>query len=118
MGRRVPGGQEVGVDLLLAGSDAFGYLADQMAAAHQRWSVAGEAPAVLEWVQRMAEFAGWWAGRLEGEADHLVGFGSGMVSPVDSTGQVGPPPGAAGPTQGSGGSSRSACGRQRRPRRG
>jgi hypothetical protein len=118
MGRRVPVGQEVGVDLLLAGSDAFGHLADQLATAHQRWSVAGQAPAVLEWAQRMAEYAGWWAGRLEGEADHLVGFGGEMGSPVNSTGQVDPRPGAAGPMRGSRGSSGSPCGRRRRPRPG
>jgi hypothetical protein len=118
MRRRVPVGQEVGVDLLLAGGDAFGHLADQLAVAYQRWSVAGEAPAVLEWAQRMAEFAGWWAGRLEGEADHLVGFGGETGSPVNSTGQVSPRPGAAWPLQGRGGSSGSACDRPRRPRRG
>lgn len=118
MRRRVPIGQEVGVDLLLAGSDAFGHLADQLAAAHERWSVTGEAPAVLEWAQRLAEFAGWWAGRLEGEADQLVGFGGEMGSPVNSTGQFSPRPGAAGLVQESSGSSGGACGRRHRPRRG
>lgn len=87
MGRRVPVGQEVGVDLLLASSDAFGHLADEMAAAHERWYEAGEGRAVLEWAQRMAEFAGWWCGRLEGEADHLVGFGHVAGSAVNPSGE-------------------------------
>jgi hypothetical protein len=114
MRRRVPGGQEVGVDLLLAGSDAFGVLADQLAAAHQRWCLAGEAPVVLEWAQRMAEFAGWWAGRLEGEADHLVGFGGESGRTVNSAGQVSPRRRAVRPMR-SGESTGNAC---RRPRPG
>jgi len=74
--RRTPTGQEVGVDLLLAGSDAFWYLADQLAAEYARRHDAGEPPEHLEWVRRLAEVAGWWCGRLEAEADHVAGFDS------------------------------------------
>jgi hypothetical protein len=73
--RRAPIGREVGVDLLLTGSDAFGHLADELAAEYARRHDAGDRPEVLEWTRRMAEFAGWWCGRLEAEADHVVGFG-------------------------------------------
>lgn len=107
MGRRVPVGQEVGVDLLLAGSDAFGHVADQMAATYQRWYEAGEGPAAVEWAQRMAEFAGWWCGRLEAEADHLVGFGGAGDSSVNPSG------GPAGPPQGSRRNPGGACRRRR-----
>lgn len=75
MKRRVPVGEEVGVDLLLAGSDAFGHLADELAAAHEQWRVNGAEQPTLDWLRQMAELAGWWCGRLEAEADHAGGFG-------------------------------------------
>jgi hypothetical protein len=75
--RRAPIGQEVGVDLLLAASDAFAELADEMAAEYARRYDEGAQPDVLEWTRRVAEVAGWWCGRLEAEADHAAGFVSG-----------------------------------------
>jgi hypothetical protein len=62
MRRRTPAGQEVGIDLLLAGSDAFRYLADELAADYARRYNAGDRPDTLEWAKRLAEFAGWWCG--------------------------------------------------------
>ena len=73
-------GSEVGIDLLLAGSDAFGYLADEMAAEYARRHDAGDRPETLQWALGMVEFAGWWCGRLDAEADHVAGFGSGADS--------------------------------------
>jgi hypothetical protein len=78
--RRAASGYEIGVDLLLSGSDAFGNLADALAAEYDRRHDAGDRPEVLDWVLRMAEFAGWWCGRLEAEADHVAGFGRGADS--------------------------------------
>jgi hypothetical protein len=74
--RRDAVGHEVGIDLLLAGSDAFKYLADGLAAECARRYEAGAPAGSLDWALAMAEFAGWWCGRLEAEADHLAGFGS------------------------------------------
>ena len=76
MRRRTSAGQEVGIDVLLAGSDAFGYLADELAAEYARRYDAGDRPELLEWARRLAEVAGWWWGRLEAEADHVAGFDS------------------------------------------
>src|SRR4029077_7912680 len=69
MQRKPEQGHQVGIGLLLAGSDAFKELADEIAAAHQRWEAAGGDAATLEWARRLAELAAWWCGRLEGEAD-------------------------------------------------
>lgn len=80
MRRQDSAGREVGIDILLAGSDAFGYLADEMAAEYARRHDAGDRPEILQWVLGMAEFAGWWCGRLEAEADHVAGFGRGPGS--------------------------------------
>ena len=85
MRRKAPAGQEIGVDLLLAGSDAFGYLADELAAEYARRHDAGDCPEVLDWARRLAELAGWWCGRLEAEADHVAGFG-----PEPASGRSGP----------------------------
>ena len=58
-------GHQVGIDLLLAGSDAFKRLADEIAAAHQRWEKlqAGEALQALPRtgfsVPRMASSPRW-----------------------------------------------------------
>lgn len=62
-------GNAIGVDLLLAGSDAFKHSAEELAAAQARWQAAGAEPATLQWARELAAFAGWWCGRLEGEAD-------------------------------------------------
>lgn len=62
-------GDMISIDLLLAGSDAFKHLAEELAAAHERWQAADGDPATLEWAGRLAAYAGWWCGRLEGEAD-------------------------------------------------
>jgi hypothetical protein len=75
--RRAPIGQEVGIDLLLAASDAFAELADELAAEYARRYDEGAQPEVLEWTRGVAELAGWWCGRLEAEADHAAGFASG-----------------------------------------
>jgi hypothetical protein len=61
--------QEIGVGLLLAGSDAFKQIADDIAAAHDQWQSSGTDVATLEWARRLAAYAAWWCGRLEGEAD-------------------------------------------------
>jgi hypothetical protein len=71
-------GREVGIDLLLAGSDAFKHLAEELAAAHDRWQALGAEPATLDWARRLAEHAGWWCGRLEGEADALFAGADGV----------------------------------------
>jgi hypothetical protein len=70
--------RQVGIGLLLAGSDAFKELADEIAAAHQRWETAGGDAATLEWARRLAELAAWWCGRLEGEADVVLASDQGM----------------------------------------
>lgn len=75
MRRKTPAGPAIGFDLLLGGSDAFGYLADGLAAEYARRYLAGDRPEVLDWWRHMAEFAGWWCGRFEAEADHAAGFG-------------------------------------------
>jgi len=62
-------GPLISIDLLLAGSDAFKHLADELAAAQARWQAADADPATIEWAGRLAAHAGWWCGRLEGEAD-------------------------------------------------
>jgi len=72
--RRAPIGQEVGIDLLLAASDAFAELADELAAEYARRYDEGAQPEALEWTRCMAEVAGWWCGRLEAEADYVAGF--------------------------------------------
>jgi hypothetical protein len=64
-------GGEVGADLLLAGSNAFRHLADELATAHLHWQAGGADEALLEWSLELAEIAGWWSGRLEAEA-HLI----------------------------------------------
>jgi hypothetical protein len=112
MRRRAPVGREVGVDLLLAGSDAFEHLADALAAEYERRHDAGDRPEDLEWARRMAEFAGWWCGRLEAEADHLVGFGG--VPIPESNGNDDSRPDVR-PASDGRGSSHSMC--RRRPRR-
>ena len=71
-------GPQVGIDLLLAGSDAFKELADELAATHQRWEAAGGGAAALEWALRLAELAAWWCGRLEGEADAVLASEKGV----------------------------------------
>ena len=81
MRRRTSVGHEVGIDLLLAGSDAFRHLADELAAEYARRYEAGARSEVLDWFERTAEFAGWWCGRLEAEADHVAGFTSGADDP-------------------------------------
>jgi hypothetical protein len=78
MQRKPEQGRQVGIGLLLAGSDAFKELADEIAAAHQRWEAAGGDAATLEWAQRLAELAAWWCGRLEGEADAVLASDQGM----------------------------------------
>ena len=83
--RRRSVGREVGIDLLLAGSDAFGYLADEMAAEYARRHDAGDRPEILQWVLGITEFAGWWCGRLEAEADHVAGFGLGADSAMSGS---------------------------------
>ena len=65
-------GQEIGVGLLLAGSDAFKQLAEEIATAHDRWQAEGGSAATLEWARRLAGYAAWWCGRLEGEADAVL----------------------------------------------
>ena len=85
MRRQDSGGQEVGIGLLLAGSDAFGYLADELAAEYARRHEAGDRPEILQWVLAMVEFAGWWCGRLEAEADHVAGFGGGADSGMSAS---------------------------------
>jgi hypothetical protein len=57
--------------LLLAGSNAFRHLAEELADAHQHWQAGGADKALLEWSVELAEMAGWWSGRLEAEA-HLI----------------------------------------------
>lgn len=64
-------GGEIGADLLLAGSSAFRYLAEQLVDAHRHWSAGGADDALLEWSVELAEMAGWWSGRFEAEA-HLI----------------------------------------------
>lgn len=67
--------EAVGVGLLLTGSSAFGHLAEELVAIHDRLVSDAKAEATtLDQVLRMAEFAGWWCGLLEGEADHIAGF--------------------------------------------
>src|SRR5438552_1750058 len=73
MDRHTPEEPRAGVDLLLAGSDAFGHLAEQLARAHED-VVAGGGTLQLDWLRSMAELAGWWCGRLEAEADYTAGF--------------------------------------------
>jgi hypothetical protein len=63
--------QQVGIDLLLAASDAFKGLAEELAA-HDQWENVDVDPATLEWAQRLAAQAAWWCGRLEGEADAVL----------------------------------------------
>lgn len=76
------GRDEVGVDWLLAGSEAFQYFANELAAAHQFWDRAGAAPGVLSWARHLAELPEWWCGRLESEAYFILG---GVVhQPCDS----------------------------------
>lgn len=74
MRRRVIVGQEVGIDLLLACSDAFRYLADELAAEYARRYESGAGSEGLDWAQCLAEISGWWSGRLETEADYVAGF--------------------------------------------
>jgi hypothetical protein len=62
---------------LLAASDAFARVADEMAAEYARLYEQGAQPEALEWTRGVAELAGWWCGRLEAEADHAAGFASG-----------------------------------------
>lgn len=69
---------QVGIDLLLAGSDAFKELADELAAARQQWEAAGGDAAALEWALRLAGLAAWWCGRLEGEADAVLASDQGV----------------------------------------
>ena len=77
--QRKPGqGHQVGIGLLLAGSDAFKELADDIAAAHQRWEAAGGDAATLDWALRLAELAAWWCGRLEGEAEAVLASDQGL----------------------------------------
>ena len=64
-------GGETGADLLLAGSNAFRHLAQELAEAHEHWRTGGADEALLEWSVELAEMAGWWSGRLEAEA-HLI----------------------------------------------
>lgn len=72
-------GPEVGIGLLLSGSDAFRYLAMELAAVSERWEGAGADPATVAWARRLAEHAGWWCGRLEGEADAVFARDDGMT---------------------------------------
>jgi hypothetical protein len=67
---------------LLAASDAFAQLADELAAEYARRYDEGAEPEVLEWSRGMAELAGWWCGRLEAEADHAAGFATGTARGV------------------------------------
>lgn len=110
MRRRAPAGQEIGVDLLLAGSDAFGYLADELAAEYARRHDADDCPEVLDWARRLAELAGWWCGRLEAEADHVAGFGPETASGMSGTMRL-PPDGDSERRDGGG---TSTCARRRR----
>lgn len=74
MRRRRAGADEVGIGLLLAGSNAFKYLADELSAEYARRYEAGAPAESIEWTLRAAQFAGWWCGRLEAEADYAAGF--------------------------------------------
>lgn len=74
-------GQEVGIPLLLAGSDAFKTLAEEIASAHIRWEEAGADTATLEWALRLSGLAAWWCGRLEGEADAVLASEEGTIPP-------------------------------------
>jgi len=76
-------GHMISIDLLLAGSDAFKHLAEELAVAHERWQEAEADPATLEWARRLAAYAGWWCGRLEGEADVVFASGDGVRAARD-----------------------------------
>lgn len=67
--------EAVGIGLLLTSSSAFEHLAEELVAIHDRLRASEKLdPTTLDRVLRMAEFAGWWCGLLEGEADHIAGF--------------------------------------------
>ena len=72
MDRQEPEERQVGIGLLLAGSNAFGHLAEQLAEAHEHFAAGGTFH--LGWFQSLAELAGWWCGHLEAEADYAAGF--------------------------------------------
>jgi hypothetical protein len=74
---------EIGADLLLAGSDAFRHLADELAVAHRHWQTGGADEALLQWSVELAEMAGWWSGRLEAEA-HLIADINSSAAPRSS----------------------------------
>lgn len=76
-------GGMISIDLLLAGSDAFKHLAEALAAAHERWQAADGDPDTLEWARRLAAYAGWWCGRLEGEADVVFATADGVSGTRD-----------------------------------
>ena len=73
MDHHAPEGHEIGVALLLAGSDAFAHLAAQLASVHEDLAT-GSGTLGLDRLQRMSELAGWWCGRLEAEADYAAGL--------------------------------------------
>ena len=110
MRRRPSAEGEIGIDLLLAGSDAFAHLADELAAEYARRHDAGDFPETLEWARRLAEIAGWWCGRLEAEADHVAGFGLDPASGMSGTMRLGSD-GGSGRCDGDG---MSTCRRRRR----
>jgi hypothetical protein len=110
--RRAPIGQEVGIDLLLAASDAFAELADELAAEYARRYDEGAQPATLERTRSMAEVAGWWSGRLEAEADYVAGF-----TPDADLGMTGSGPNTADAGFGNDSERRQRACRRRRPQR-
>ena len=75
-------GGELGADLVLAGSNAFRHLAEELADAHRHWEAGGADEALLRWSIELAEMAGWWSGRLEAEAHLIADINSSAPRPV------------------------------------
>jgi hypothetical protein len=67
---------EIGAELLLAGSNAFRHLAEELSVAHRHWEAVGADEGVLEWSAGLAAMAGWWSGRLKAEADLVADINS------------------------------------------
>jgi hypothetical protein len=57
-----------GPDLLNDAAAAFAALAGDLCGLHDTWQLSGASAEALAWSERLACYAAWWGGRLEGQS--------------------------------------------------